>query len=390
MNRRKNMQALEISVGAPLSPGQLATLRVLQFAVAALAVAVSSAAAAGIQTWHPPRRIIPVPHPITSLLRSPRVHRELRLSPETAERIESAVESVDLPLWRLRDLPPDKRNGRAVELIKELKRRLSEILSIRQMDRLNQIVWQARGVEAILDPEVAARLKLSAAQANRISSLLNAGYERIAQVRMNTQVRPESVKHAQIRNIRVETQRKVAAVLSGAQRNDLALLLGRPIDLSQVRVVACKAPEIEAEIWINSSEVRLSNLRGKVAVVHFYAFGCGNCVRSLPYYNDWVKRFDANSFAIVGIHRPETERERDVEKVREKAEKAGMKYPIAIDNDSLAWNAWANHTWPTTYLVDKNGYIRYWWYGELNWQGNDSERYLRERIRELIGESAES
>jgi hypothetical protein len=63
-----------------------------------------------------------------------------------------------------------------------------------------------------------------------------------------------------------------------------------------------------------------------------------------------------------------------------------MEYPIAIDNDSLAWNSWANNIWPSIYLIDKNGFVRYWWYGELNYQGAESEKLLRKRIQELINE----
>lgn len=45
-----------------------------------------------------------------------------------------------------------------------------------------------------------------------------------------------------------------------------------------------------------------------------------------------------------------------------------------------------NLIWPCLYLIDKNGYVRYWWYGELNWQGAESEKYLRAKIQELIQE----
>ena len=383
------MQALSISIGAPVSPQRFATVRCVQFAIVVLVAVASSTTTTAVQTRHFAQRVIPVPHPITSLLRSRRVHRELKLTQATADQIEAAVDEVDPPLWRLRDLTSDKRNGRAVKLIDQLKRRLSEILTVRQMDRLSQIVRQALGVEAILEPEVATRLRLSAEQTSSIAALLNTAHKKILEVRLNAHIRSESVRGTYFQRIRAEAQQNITAILSGAQQTAFAALIGRPINLSQVRSVACKAPEITAETWINSSPIKLSDLRGKVTVVHFYAFGCGNCVRSLPYYNDWLRRFEAETFGIVGIHRPETERERDVEKVKEKALQAGMEYPIAIDNDSLAWDAWGNHTWPTTYLVDKNGYIRYWWYGELNWQGNCSEQYLRERIRELVRESAD-
>ena len=42
--------------------------------------------------------------------------------------------------------------------------------------------------------------------------------------------------------------------------------------------------------------------------------------------------------------------------------------------------------WPSVYLIDKRGAVRYWWYGELNWQGSQGEKYMREKIEELLAE----
>lgn len=84
------------------------------------------------------------------------------------------------------------------------------------------------------------------------------------------------------------------------------------------------------------------------------------------------------------MHTPETDRERDIEGVRQKAEENKMEYPIVVDNDSKIWNAWANRVWPSVYLIDKKGYVRYWWYGELNWQGAEGDKIMRARIEELL------
>jgi len=363
-------------------------IRLLILTLVILSAARPGLTAPGDQQFHLTERVIPIPHPITSLLRSARIHRELNLTPEIITQIEQAADKVDQPLWRLRDLPPDKCNEQARNLIEQLKRRLSQSLTVRQMNRLNQIVWQAQGIEAILEPELAARLGLSTGQNTRIIALLSAGYQRIAEVNLNTQIHSETVRAAYIQRIQTETQQKIIAVLSAAQQNAFGGLIGQPVNLSQVRFVVCKAPEIEAETWINSSPVRLTDLKGKVTVVHFYAFGCGNCIRSLPYYNQWHDHFPSGIFQIVGIHRPETQQERDIDKVKKKASEAGIEYPVAVDNESLMWNAWANRVWPSIYLIDKNGYVRYWWYGELNWQGAESEKYLRSRIQELIEEKS--
>jgi len=335
------------------------------------------------------QRMIPIPHPITSLLRSRSIQRELGLSTDTLAQIEKEVNDVDLPLWRLRDHPSDDRNDQAIALIDRLRRGLSEILTAPQIERFNQIVWQAQGVDALLESDVSARLRLSASQINAIASHLSIGYQRIAELQRNAEIRSESIRHIRIKESQNEARQRVMAVLDSSQQNAFTRLLGRRINLSQVRSIGCKAPDIEVDTWINSAPVKLSEFRGKVTVVHFYAYGCGNCVRSLPHYVSWAKRFDSDTFAIVGIHRPESDGERDIENVKKKAAQADMDYPIAIDNQSLAWRAWGNHDWPTTYLIDKNGLIRYWWYGELNWQNNGSEKYLRDRIQTLIREPVE-
>ena len=273
-------------------------------------------------------------------------------------------------------------------LIQQLKQGLAQILSPRQIERLNQLTRQAEGIAAVLEPDVVLRLNLSREQIENIRIFLNASYDKLATLQKSTEIRSKSRRVAYIRKFREETEKSVFVVLNGFQQRTLRKLMGHPFDLSKVRIVACKAPEFNVDTWINHSETTSPDLAGKVTVVHFYAFGCGNCIRTLPYYNQWREHFPASVFQIIGIHRPETERERDIDKVREKALEADMEYPIAIDNDSLMWDAWANHTWPSIYLIDKNGYVRYWWYGELNWQGAESERFLRGKIQQLINEES--
>jgi len=68
-------------------------------------------------------------------------------------------------------------------------------------------------------------------------------------------------------------------------------------------------------------------------------------------------------------------------------EEAGIEYAVAVDNESHNWNAWGNRVWPSVYLVDKRGFVRYWWYGELNWQGTQGESWMRGKIAELAAES---
>jgi peroxiredoxin len=89
----------------------------------------------------------------------------------------------------------------------------------------------------------------------------------------------------------------------------------------------------------------------------------------------------------VGVHTPEISRERELDNVRKEAVNAQLMFPILVDTEKKNWDAWGNSMWPSVYLIDKQGYVRYWWYGELNWQGADGEQRMRQRIEELLKES---
>jgi hypothetical protein len=89
---------------------------------------------------------------------------------------------------------------------------------------------------------------------------------------------------------------------------------------------------------------------------------------------------------VIGVHTPETNEEKKVEKVRKKVKDSGMKYPVAVDGSYKTWQAWGNRYWPSVYLIDKKGHVRYRWDGELNWQETKGEKIMREKIKELLAE----
>ena len=53
----------------------------------------------------------------------------------------------------------------------------------------------------------------------------------------------------------------------------------------------------------------------------------------------------------------------------------GLRYPVALDNDYGTWNAWLNQYWPAKYLIDARGQVRYWHYGEGDY--DETERAIR-------------
>jgi cytochrome c biogenesis protein CcdA/thiol-disulfide isomerase/thioredoxin len=116
--------------------------------------------------------------------------------------------------------------------------------------------------------------------------------------------------------------------------------------------------------WINSPPLTLQDLRGKVVLIDFWTYSCINCTRTLPYLEVWSKQYADDGLVIIGISDPEFQFEKKYENVLAAVRKAGLTYPIALDNDHQTWDAYRNEYWPAKYLIDREGNLRYFHFGE--------------------------
>src|SRR5262245_21084974 len=66
------------------------------------------------------------------------------------------------------------------------------------------------------------------------------------------------------------------------------------------------APEFaQGTQWLQCKPLTMASLRGQVVVVHFWTFGCVNCVHNYPVYKAWQEKYAGKGVTIIGIHRPE-------------------------------------------------------------------------------------
>jgi thiol-disulfide isomerase/thioredoxin len=123
-----------------------------------------------------------------------------------------------------------------------------------------------------------------------------------------------------------------------------------------------KAPEFaQVDGYINTynnSPLTLSSLKGKVVLVDFWTYSCINCIRTIPYINDWNQKYADKGLVIVGVHSPEFEFEKNYDNVKAAVQRLGITYPVILDSDHGTWNAYGNQYWPRHYLIDNQGYIR--------------------------------
>lgn len=141
-----------------------------------------------------------------------------------------------------------------------------------------------------------------------------------------------------------------------------------------------RAPEI-GRVWLNSAPLSFRQLRGRVVLVDFWDYTCVNCIRTLPYVQAWHERYRDIGLMVIGVHTPEftfAQYESNVERgVRE----FGLTYPVVIDSNREIWTAFATRCWPTKYLLDKDGYLRYGHFGEGAYR--ECEEVIQDLLREV-------
>jgi thiol-disulfide isomerase/thioredoxin len=128
------------------------------------------------------------------------------------------------------------------------------------------------------------------------------------------------------------------------------------------------------------SPLRLADLRGKVVLLEMWTFGCYNCQNVMPSLKEWHSKYKDQGLVIIGNHYPEFSFEEDLGNLKDAIERYEIEYAVAQDNDGATWRAYQNRYWPTLYLIDKQGHIRYVHIGEGRYQETE------ENIRTLLEE----
>jgi thiol-disulfide isomerase/thioredoxin len=103
----------------------------------------------------------------------------------------------------------------------------------------------------------------------------------------------------------------------------------------------------------NGKTYELSKMKGKVVVVNFWATWCGPCKREIPDFTEVFKNYKNKGVEIVGISLDQG----GWDDVLPFLKTNSINYPIVIGSDKLASEFGDVQYIPTTFFVDKNGYI---------------------------------
>lgn len=130
---------------------------------------------------------------------------------------------------------------------------------------------------------------------------------------------------------------------------------------------------------LNGKLQRLSSLKGKVVLVNFWASWCPPCVHEMPSMQKLKVKFNAKGFEVLAVNMAEP-----INVVTDfLANKVKVNFTILLDKYGEALRRWQVYAFPSSYLIDKKGKIRYAVFGAIDWMDND----VQIKVKQLLNEA---
>lgn len=124
----------------------------------------------------------------------------------------------------------------------------------------------------------------------------------------------------------------------------------------------------------------LSDYKGKTVFLNFWATWCSPCRAEMPDIQKLYEEFqqEEEDIVILGVAAPNLGREKSEEGIKGFLEENGYTYPVVMDTEAEAFQAYGINSFPTTFMIDKDGNVFGYIPGQL------SEETMRDIIRQTV------
>lgn len=127
----------------------------------------------------------------------------------------------------------------------------------------------------------------------------------------------------------------------------------------------------------SGENLRLSEYRGDVVMINFWATWCGPCRQEMPLLDELYGRYQRVGFNLLGVNIDD-----DSRRAMQMIEELGVSFPVLFDESKEVSKLYAVEAMPVTVLVDREGQVRFVHHG---YKPGYEEHYLTE-IRSLLRE----
>jgi peroxiredoxin len=157
----------------------------------------------------------------------------------------------------------------------------------------------------------------------------------------------------------------------------LATLLAAVLALTPARA-ALDGPAPDFTLKSASGEnVRLSELRGQVVLINFWASWCGPCRQEMPLLDQMYQKYGPLGFTLLGVNV-----EQDTQDAERMLKDAPVSFPILFDAQNQVSKLYDVTAMPSTVLVDRDGKVRYMHKGYQPGYEDEYQTQIRALVRE--------
>jgi peroxiredoxin len=135
-----------------------------------------------------------------------------------------------------------------------------------------------------------------------------------------------------------------------------------------------KAPEFVLND-MNGKKVGLSDFKGKPVLLNFWATWCGYCRRERPHLNSLYHSYKDKGLVILSVST-----DRSVDKVRNYLKGVPADFIVLSDSDGRTASKYGIRGYPSSFLIDRNGFVKQAFAGYRDWTNVSSRKMIDELI----------